>query len=329
MTGCRSADIFLSHASSSAASSASCSGVGHTGTPPEHVAYILQQGGDMHWTSALVHSGSVVCRPPLEIQKKSYREEKHKPRLLVGDATMAPRGSVAEATGQTGLARLWWERANQRANQKSNVFVISRAASGLSACRRKSIEAANARTSHAQSLPPGAPTFQNNTTLGLLPDVVDIFSSMQTAANGLLMYLTPKMHNSVLVVLLSLACAHEGLAFAPHLTGSLAQARVAFTFGKARAFAASSISGRLATVAPLRSRAQRRRTSGVCSLTAMFTGIVEEMGSVLALKEEEMAAWDSPGKTVKGVTLTLAAETVLEGAYEGCSIAVSATCSIT
>ena len=50
--------------------------------------------------------------------------EKYKPRLLVGDATMAPRGSVAAATGQTGLARLWWERANQGANQKSYVSHI-------------------------------------------------------------------------------------------------------------------------------------------------------------------------------------------------------------
>ena len=69
--------------------------------------------------------------------------------------------------------------------------------------------------------------------------------------------------------------------------------------------------------------AGRGRASGVQSLNAMFTGIVEEMGKVSMLKEEEMSAWDSPGKMVKGVTLTVDADVVLEGAYEGCSIAVS------
>lgn len=49
----------------------------------------------------------------------------------------------------------------------------------------------------------------------------------------------------------------------------------------------------------------RRPREGLRSFKAMFTGIVEEMGSVAALKEEEMKAWDSPGKMVKGVTLTL------------------------
>lgn len=70
--------------------------------------------------------------------------------------------------------------------------------------------------------------------------------------------------------------------------------------------------------------AGRRRASGLQSLNAMFTGIVEEMGKVSMLQEEEMSAWDSPGKMVKGVTLTVDADVVLEGAYEGCSIAVSA-----
>ncbi len=68
----------------------------------------------------------------------------------------------------------------------------------------------------------------------------------------------------------------------------------------------------------------RGRTGGLRSLNAMFTGIVEEMGRVSMLKEEEMSAWDSPGKMVKGVTLTVDAGVVLDGAYEGCSIAVSA-----
>ena len=38
---------------------------------------------------------------------------------------------------------------------------------------------------------------------------------------------------------------------------------------------------------------------------------------------EANSQWDSPGKMVKGVTLTLGADVVLEGAYQGCSIAVS------
>ena len=77
-----------------------------------------------------------------------------------------------------------------------------------------------------------------------------------------------------------------------------------------------------------RAAKSRRRwpASGASGMRAMFTGIVEEMGRVAALKEEEMSAWDAPDKKVQGVTLTLAAQTVLEGAYEGCSIAVNGVC---
>lgn len=50
---------------------------------------------------------------------------------------------------------------------------------------------------------------------------------------------------------------------------------------------------------------------------AMFTGIVEEVGSV-----EEMVM----DIKVPGVTLTLKGNAVLEGAYEGCSIAVNGVC---
>jgi len=135
---------------------------------------------------------------------------------------------------------------------------------------------------------------------------------------------------SVLVAALVLVAAPaEGVAFVSQLpvTSPLARARAGCPSAcQAGAFAArsgrSTLFGRLAEVAPLR----RARASGLSSLKAMFTGIVEEMGSVSALKEEEMTAWDAPGKTVKGVTLTLAAETVLEGAYEGCSIAVNGVC---
>lgn len=86
---------------------------------------------------------------------------------------------------------------------------------------------------------------------------------------------------------------------------------------------ASFFGNRACTRSTLRG-ARSGRASGLQSLNAMFTGIVEEMGKVSMLKEEEMSAWDSPGKMVKGVTLTVDADVVLEGAYEGCSIAVSA-----
>ena len=47
------------------------------------------------------------------------------------------------------------------------------------------------------------------------------------------------------------------------------------------------------------------RAGGLRGATGMFTGIVEEMGQVVALQAEKMAAWDSPGTTVEGVTLTI------------------------
>ena len=48
----------------------------------------------------------------------------------------------------------------------------------------------------------------------------------------------------------------------------------------------------------------------------MFTGIVEEMGSVSKIA----AAPDT------GVTMIIKGSTVLEGAYQGCSIAVNGVC---
>ena len=49
----------------------------------------------------------------------------------------------------------------------------------------------------------------------------------------------------------------------------------------------------------------------------MFTGIVEEMGTVLKLEEtDDVTLWD--GSTGKGTQLTVQARTVLEGAYLGC-----------
>ncbi|CAB1101620.1 unnamed protein product [Ectocarpus sp. CCAP 1310/34] len=58
---------------------------------------------------------------------------------------------------------------------------------------------------------------------------------------------------------------------------------------------------------------------------AMFSGIVEEMGSVASLvKNEKVKLWD--GSEGAGVELTVKANTVLEGATEGCSIAVNGVC---
>lgn len=57
----------------------------------------------------------------------------------------------------------------------------------------------------------------------------------------------------------------------------------------------------------------------------MFTGIVEEMGEVLSLEErDDLQLWD--GSVGRGMQLTVGANTVLEGAYLGCSICVSGVC---
>jgi hypothetical protein len=48
----------------------------------------------------------------------------------------------------------------------------------------------------------------------------------------------------------------------------------------------------------------------------MFTGIVEEMGTVVALEQrDDMTLWD--GSKGKGTELTVQADVVLEGAYLG------------
>lgn len=57
----------------------------------------------------------------------------------------------------------------------------------------------------------------------------------------------------------------------------------------------------------------------------MFTGIVEEMGTVVALEErDDMPLWD--GSTGKGTELILEGNVVMDGAYLGCSICVSGVC---
>ena len=57
----------------------------------------------------------------------------------------------------------------------------------------------------------------------------------------------------------------------------------------------------------------------------MFSGIIEEMGTVDELtNRSDMIMWD--GTTGHGVELTVIADTVLQEAYIGCSIAVNGVC---
>jgi len=57
----------------------------------------------------------------------------------------------------------------------------------------------------------------------------------------------------------------------------------------------------------------------------MFTGIIEEIGTVVALEErDDMELWD--GSVGKGTILTVKGDVVMDGAYLGCSIAVSGVC---
>jgi riboflavin synthase len=58
---------------------------------------------------------------------------------------------------------------------------------------------------------------------------------------------------------------------------------------------------------------------------SMFTGIVEEMGTVVSLKErDDMLLWD--GSTGSGTELAVECKVIMEGAYLGCSICVSGVC---
>jgi riboflavin synthase len=57
----------------------------------------------------------------------------------------------------------------------------------------------------------------------------------------------------------------------------------------------------------------------------MFTGIVEEMGTVVSLEDrDDMTLWD--GSVGSGTELTVHGKTCMEGAYLGCSICVSGVC---
>lgn len=57
----------------------------------------------------------------------------------------------------------------------------------------------------------------------------------------------------------------------------------------------------------------------------MFTGIIEEMGTVVSFEErDDMTLWD--GTTGSGTELVVKGDVVLEEAYLGCSICVSGVC---
>ena len=103
-----------------------------------------------------------------------------------------------------------------------------------------------------------------------------------------------RMRAALTCMLLLAVGAPACLAFAPH--SMLWQ--TAFT-GKGVRHVARC------TSAPTRILHRGARAGGLRGATGMFTGIVEEMGQVVALQAENMAAWDSPGTTVEGVTLTI------------------------
>jgi len=81
----------------------------------------------------------------------------------------------------------------------------------------------------------------------------------------------------------------------------------------------TTISGSAAIVAATTSIIGRN------TVLAMFTGIVEEMGTVINMEERnDMALWD--GTKGKGTELIVRGDVVMNGAYLGCSICVSGVC---
>ena len=71
---------------------------------------------------------------------------------------------------------------------------------------------------------------------------------------------------------------------------------------------------------PAGTTGHRRETS-----RGMFTGIVEEMGTVVSLEDrDDMTLWD--GTKGSGTELAVQGKTCMEGAYLGCSICVSGVC---
>eukprot|EP00537_Pseudo-nitzschia_pungens_P008750 CAMPEP_0172364080 /NCGR_PEP_ID=MMETSP1060-20121228/7290_1 /TAXON_ID=37318 /ORGANISM="Pseudo-nitzschia pungens, Strain cf. cingulata" /LENGTH=395 /DNA_ID=CAMNT_0013087001 /DNA_START=218 /DNA_END=1405 /DNA_ORIENTATION=- len=66
-------------------------------------------------------------------------------------------------------------------------------------------------------------------------------------------------------------------------------------------------------------------TTTVKTALGMFTGIVEEMGTVVKMEDRnDMTLWD--GSIGMGTELTVRGDVVMDGAYLGCSICVSGVC---
>ena len=83
----------------------------------------------------------------------------------------------------------------------------------------------------------------------------------------------------------------------------------------------------LPTTTTTSSPQQRSPAHEHCDTTRcyMFTGIVEEMGTVIQLQERnDMPLWD--GTTGSGTELTVQGNVILDGAYLGASICVSGVC---
>eukprot|EP00960_Hanusia_phi_P031820 749490-Hanusia_phi.AAC.1 len=64
---------------------------------------------------------------------------------------------------------------------------------------------------------------------------------------------------------------------------------------------------------------------GARGLSAMFTGIVEEMGTIKEVKNG-FKGWGEWEGSEGGMTLKVGGQKVLDGCYEGCSIAVNGVC---
>jgi riboflavin synthase len=87
------------------------------------------------------------------------------------------------------------------------------------------------------------------------------------------------------------------------------------------------LTNQAASFLPIATTRHRQHTDTGKSNVArnMFTGIVEEMGTVVSLKErDDMLLWD--GSKGSGTELSILSNVMMEGAYLGCSICVSGVC---
>ena len=81
----------------------------------------------------------------------------------------------------------------------------------------------------------------------------------------------------------------------------------------------------LLALLPCASPFQHRQTTRQCTRQNVFSGIIEEMGTVVSLQtDKEMLLWD--GTTGEGTELIVDGPVASDGAYIGCSIAVNGVC---